>query len=145
MGTLRSELQALVEVPPAPAPSIEEVAVSAGRLRRNRAWMASGMTALVLAGAVLGLNWMPNRPRPTEVVVGGGGPAAAGYIARNPGGYEASGEWRLTIERGDQIIDLRSGGAPRCRPVGFIRPGDEVRGSVSGEGSTLKAGEDAGC
>ena len=143
MATLRSELQTLVESPPAPPPSVADIAARATRIRRTRLGAASAGLALVLAS--FGAVSLRGGARPTEVVVGGGGPAAAGYVAKAPGGYEGHGDWRLTIKRGHEVIDLTAEQAPACEAVGFIRPGDEVRGWVYGEGSSLKAGENAGC
>lgn len=142
-GTLRSELQTLIDSPPAPPPSVGDIASRATRIRRAR--MSAASVGLVLVLAAVGAVSLRGGARPTEVVVGGGGPAAAGYVAKAPGGYEGHGDWRLTITRGHQVIHLRAGQAASCQAVGFIRPGDEVRGWVSGEDSSLKAGENAGC
>lgn len=144
MSRLRSEMQALIESPPAPAAPVSALAARAKQIRGLRTTMAAGLAGLVLAASLFAAA-LPDRVRATEVVVGGGGPASAGYIATGPGGYQGSGNWTLKITRGDEVIELRSGHDPECRPVGFIHPGDEVRGSVSGERSSLKAGEHAGC
>ena len=144
MSRLRSEMQRLIQSPPAPAAHVADVALRSARIRRRRSVAASGLAGLTLVASLF-VAALPDRTRPTEVVVGGGGPASAGYVAREPGGYEGSGDWALTIKRGDLVIELRAGHDQDCQPTGFIRPGDEVRGSVFGAGAWLNAGEAAGC
>ncbi len=144
MSRLRTEMQTLIESPPAPAAPVSDLIVRAAQIRRHRSGVASVIAVLTLAASLFAAA-LPDKDRPTQVDVGGGGPASAGYIAKEPGGYEGTGDWTLTIKRGDQVIELRSGHAANCQPIGFIRAGDEVRGSVSGAASSLKVGETAGC
>lgn len=49
------------------------------------------------------------------------------YDAIRPGGLQADGPWReLRITRGGITIDVPWDPAQRCRPTGFIQPGDHV-------------------
>lgn len=79
------------------------------------------------------------------VTLATGGPTSAGYIAEEPGGYVAAGTWQLAITRGGQVIELSSTTNDHCGRTGVIRPGDEVRGSITGRGSTLRVGERFTC
>jgi hypothetical protein len=86
------------------------------------------------------------RQRPEGGVdLAAGGAITAGYIAERPGGYVAAGAWRITITRAGQVIELSSTTNDYCGRTAVILPGDEVRGSIVGPGSTLRVGERFTC
>ena len=60
------------------------------------------------------------------VVAAGDGPRCYFYAA-SQGGYEATGDWRISIRRGDTHIVYSSFlGSPTCGKTGTIQPGDYV-------------------
>ena len=146
MAELRQSLHALVERPPA-APAPIEVVVARGtryaRRRRRVLRRAAAGLALVAVGSFAGLG--ASQDREHGVVLGSGGRTTAGYIAERPGGYIALGTWTVTITRGGRLIELSSTSSEHCGRTGVILPGDEVRGSITGPGSTLRVGERFTC
>lgn len=145
MAELRQSLHALVEHPPAAPVPVEVVAArAAGFQRRRRATVGVMGLALVAVASVAGLALAVQEPR-SGVNVASGGRVSGGYIAERPGGYVATGTWRLTIIRDGQVIELISGAADDCGRTGVIVPGDEVRGSISGPNSALRVGEGVTC
>jgi hypothetical protein len=104
---------------------------------------ASGLALLaVVSGAWLGIIRQRSEP---AVMLATEGRTSAGYVAEAAGGYVAVGTWSLTITRGGEVIELSSSSSDDCGPTGIIRPGDKVRGSISGAGSSLRAGEKFAC
>lgn len=76
----------------------------------------------------------------------GGGPSCS-YTAANSGGYLGQGQWRITIKRGENTIEIDSNRDPSCSQTGVIHPEDEVTAWVamySGYNS-ISVGEDAHC
>ena len=146
MAELRQSLRALVERPPARPVPVEVVAARGTRYARRRRTLrglGAGL-ALVAVASIAGLGVARQGSEPS-VVLSTGGRTSAGYVAERPGGYVATGTWTLTITRGGQVIELSSTSSDRCGPTGIIRPGDEVRGSIMGQGSTLRVGERFAC
>ena len=144
MDELRRSLQVLVARPPVAPVSVEFVAARSARFTRRR-WALRGTAglALVVASAVgLGVAQQGSDP---GVILGTAGQTSAGYIAEKPGGYIATGTWRLTITRGSELIELNSTSSEHCAPMGVILPGDEVRGSITGPDSSLLVGERFSC
>jgi hypothetical protein len=43
------------------------------------------------------------------------------------------------------VTELSSTKSEPCGRIGIIQPGDEVRGSISGQGATLRVGETFSC
>lgn len=145
MADLRQSLQALVEHPPAAPAAVEVVAArAAGFERRRRTTYGAIGLAIVVVASVAGLG-TPRQESDPGVNLASEGPESAGYIAEQPGGYVATGTWRLTITRGGQVIDLDSTSNDSCGRTGLILPGDEVRGSITGPNSTLRVGEGFTC
>jgi hypothetical protein len=145
MTELRQSLHALVEHPPAAPAAIEVVATHAASFgRRRRATFAAIGLTLVAVASVTGLG-VAMQASPSGVNVASGGADSAGYIAEGPGGYVATGTWRMTITRGQEVIVLDSTSADDCGRTGLILPGDEVRGSITGQDSTLRVGEKFTC
>lgn len=145
MAELRQSLHALVERPPAAPAPIELVAArAAGFERRRRAMYGAIGFALVAVASVTGVG-VALQESESGVNVASTGPNSAGYIAERPGGYVATGTWRLTITRGAQVIELDSTSNDHCGRPGLILPGDKVRGSITGPDSTLRVGERFTC
>ena len=145
MAELRQSLHALVERPPARPVPVEVVAARGTRYaRRRRARLGACGLALVAVASIAGIGVARQDSEP-EVVLGSGGRTTAGYVAERPGGYVAAGTWTVTITRGGQVIELSSTSSQPCGRTGVIRPGDEVRGSIMGRGSTLRVGERFTC
>lgn len=148
MTELRQTLQSLVDRPPAPPTPIEMLAARGARFARRRRRLrgtALGAVALVVVLSAVGLAVVRQGSTPAEVVLAGEGPTSAGYVAEQPGGYVATGTWELTITREDEVIELRSPSSQACGQTGAIQPGDEVRGSITGPGSSLRVGERFAC
>lgn len=145
MAELRRSLYALVERPPdTPAP-VEVVAARGARYaRRRRVLRGTVGGALVAVVSAVGLG-IAGQGSQTGLQVASEGATTAGYVAERPGGYLAAGTWHLTITRDGQVTELSSTTSDYCGPVGVIQPGDEVRGSIRGRGSTLRAGEKFSC
>ena len=145
MAELRESLHALVERPPAAPAGIEIVAARGARFRRHRrARQAAAGLALAAVVSVAGVG-VARQDSEDSVDLAAGGRATAGYIAERPGGYVASGTWSITITRAGQVIELTSTTSDYCGRTGVILPGDEVRGSITGRGSTLRVGERFTC
>ena len=145
MAELRRSLHALVDHPPATPAPVEVVAArAAGFVRRRRARSLVVALALLAMASGTGLRLAGQGSDP-GVNLASDGPAHAGYIAERPGGFVATGTWRLTITRGGQVTVLDSASDDDCGRTGLILPGDEVRGSVTGPNSTLRVGERFSC
>lgn len=145
MSELRRSLHALVEHPPARPAGMEVVVARAARItRRRRAMQGAAGVALVALAAGAGIT-LARQDREPGMTLAADGPKIAGYIAERPGGYVATGSWRLTITRRDQVIELDSGSSDACGITGVIQPGDEVRGAITGPESTLRVGEKFTC
>lgn len=145
MTELRQALHALVERPLAPPVATEIVAVRSARFRRRRrALLGAVGLAVVVVGSAVGIG-VAREDDEGDLVLATGGATTAGYVAENPGGYLATGEWRVTITRAGQVIELSSAWNDYCGPIGVIQPGDEVRGSITGPGSMLQVGERFAC
>lgn len=145
MTELRQSLHALVERPPALPVPVELVVARGARLGRRRRMARAAMgLALVAVASATGLNSALRGSGP-GMGLASAGPKSAGYIAERPGGYMASGAWRITITRGGEVIELSSTSSDDCGGTGLILPGDEVRGSITGPGSTLRVGERFTC
>jgi hypothetical protein len=145
MADLRQSLHALVEHPPATPVPIEVVAARGARFgRRRRVLRGAVGLALVAVASAAGLG-IARQDSKSGVVLATEGATTAGYVAEQPGGYLAAGTWQLTITRDGQVIELSSATSDYCGPIGVILPGDEVRGSITGRGSTLRAGEKFTC
>jgi hypothetical protein len=146
MAELRQSLYALVDRPPARPVPVEVVAARGARFtRRRRVWRTGigvALVAVVVSAVGLGVSRQGSE---SGVVLDTDGSASAGYVAEQPGGYLAAGTWRLTITRDGQVIELSSTSSDHCGPTGVIRPGDEVRGSITGLGSSLRVGERFSC
>ena len=148
MTELRQTLQSLVERPPAAPAPIEMVAARGARFARRRRRLRGTAVvagALVVVLSAAGLAVVRQGSTPSEVVLAGDGPTSAGYIAEQPGGYVAIGTWELTITRESEVIELRSPSSQACGKTGAIQPGDQVRGSITGPGSSLRVGERFTC
>jgi hypothetical protein len=146
MAELRQSLYALVEHPPALPVAVEIVAARGarfGRRRRQALYGTLGLALMAVAAAV-GIG-SALQGRESGVVLATAGPTSAGYVAERPGGYVATGTWRVTITRAGQVIELNSTSNDHCGRRGLILPGDEVRGSITGRGSTLRVGERFTC
>ena len=145
MADLRLSLNALVEHPPSTPVPMEVVAARAARFgRRRRELRGAAGFALVAIAAATGLG-VSRQGSERGVVLATHGATSAGYVAEQPGGYIAAGTWQLTITRDGQLTELSSTTSDYCGPIGVIQPGDEVRGSIPGRGSTLRAGERFAC
>ena len=145
MIELSHALRSLVEHPPAPAPPFHKVAERSRRYR-VRSHIARILSTTVVIGLVAAMGFALARPKPVTIItVGGPGPHSAGYIAEKPGGYAGQGNWKLTILRGTETIELTSADSPSCGPIGTIKPGDKVTGLISDPHSLLRAGEEAHC
>lgn len=145
MSELSHALRSLVEHPPAPAPPLHAVAARSRRFR-VRSHIARMISTTVVIGLVAAMGFAIARPKPVTIItVGGPGPHSAGYIAEKPGGYEGQGNWKLTILRGTETIELTSANSSSCGPIGTIKPGDKVTGIISDPHSLLRAGEEAHC
>ncbi len=145
MAELRQSLNALVERPPARPVPIEVVAARGARYaRRRRALLGAGGLAFVAVATATALG-VAQQDSERGVLLGSGERTTAGYVAERPGGYVAAGSWTVTITRGGQVIELSSTSSDHCGRTGVILPGDEVRGSITGRGSTLRVGERFAC
>ena len=145
MAELRQSLYALVEHPPATPVSVEVVAARGERFgRRRRVLRGAVGLALVAVAAAAGIG-VALQGSERGVVLATEGATSAGYVAEQPGGYIAAGTWQLTITRDGQVTELSSTTSDYCGAIGVIQPGDEVRGSITGGGSTLRAGEKFAC
>lgn len=145
MPELREALTVLVEHPPATPPPMDEVVARGDRFTRRRR-LRRVATAVALVGVSSLVGVAISRPSPApNVMVAAGGSSSAGYIARQSGGYIATRTWRLTITRGNEVIELASPLSPTCGATGTIQAGDEVRGSITGPDSSLRAGESFTC
>ena len=145
MAELRQSLNALVVRPPALPSPVELVIARGERLRMRRRMLRGslGVAVLAIAGG-LGVG-VAMQGSDSNVVLATAGPRSAGYVAEEPGGYVGTGTWQMTITRDGQVIELSSTASDTCGPTGVILPGDEVRGSISGPGSTLRVGESFAC
>lgn len=145
MTELRQALYALVEHPPAPPTPVELLLTRGERFkRRRRVLRALAVVAFLGVSSVTGLAIARQSSAP-ELIVAAEGSTSAGYIAEEPGGYVATGTWRLTITRGGEVIELASPSSPSCAAIGTIQAGDEVRGSITGPNSSLRVGEKFSC
>jgi hypothetical protein len=115
------------------------------RRRRRVRGAALVAASLVAVSSAAGLAFLRQGSAPAEVVLAGDGPRSAGYVAEQPGGYVATGTWQLTITREDEVIELRSPSSQACGRTGTIQPSDEVRGSITEPGSSLRVGERFTC
>src|SRR5688572_6369122 len=114
MPGLRQALSALVEHPPATPTPVELVVARGARFtRRRRLLRVAAAVAFVGLSSVAGVA-VSRRSSPPNVMVALGGNTSAGYIARRPGGYIATGTWRLTITRANEVIELASPTSPPC-------------------------------
>ena len=145
MAELRQSLHALVERPPASPVAVEVVATRAARFARRRRATHGAIGLALVAFLAAGGFGLAGRDADSTMDLATHGPRSAGYIAERPGGYVASGTWRLTITRRGQVIQLDSTSHDNCGPIGVILAGDEVRGSVEGPGATLRVGEEFAC
>ena len=148
MTELRQALHALVERPPAQPVAVEVVAARGQRIARLRrvrsAVIGVAVVAVVAVGSATALGLVEQSSEESAVLTTGG-PTNGGYVAERAGGYVASGTWSLTITRGAQVIELSSTSSDHCGETSLILPGDEVRGSIAGLGSTLRVGERFTC
>jgi hypothetical protein len=145
MAELRQALQTLVERPTASPVAVEVLAVRGAHIsRRNRVLRSVAGLALVAVASVGGLVVARQEPD-RSLGLAAQGPRAAAYIAEKPGGYVATGTWQLTITRDGRVIELSSMTNDPCGRIGVIHPGDEVRGSISGQRATLRVGETFSC
>ncbi len=145
MTELRQALYALVEHPPAPPTPVELLVTRGERFKRRRHLLrAAAVVAFVGVFSVAGVAVSRQSSTP-ELMVAAEGSTSAGYVAEQSGGYVATGTWRLTITRGDEVIELASPGSPPCGATGTIQVGDEVRGSITGPNSSLRVGERFTC
>ena len=145
MAELRHALQTMVERPPTPPIPVEVVAARGAHLgRRRRVLRSVAGLALVAVASAVGLG-VAHQDTDRSLGLAAQGPRTAGYVAENPGGYVASGTWHMTITRDGHVIELSSTTSDPCGPIGVIQPGDEVRGSIRGEGATLRVGETFRC
>ncbi len=145
MPELREALYVLVEHPPAtPTPVELLVARGDGFKRRRRLLRVLAAVAFVGVPCAAGVAVWQQSSAP-ELIVAAEGSTSAGYIAEQSGGYVATGTWRLTITRGNEVIELASPSSPPCGATGTIQAGDEVRGSITGPNSSLRAGERFSC
>ncbi|MEY2454091.1 MAG: hypothetical protein QOD92_3665 [Acidimicrobiaceae bacterium] len=145
MAELRQSLYALVEHPPTTPRAVEVVAAHGARFARRRRELrgAAGLALVVMVSAV-GLG-VARQDSKRSLFVATEGATTAGYVAEQPGGYIGTGTWHLMITRDGQVIELSSASSDHCGPIGVILPGDEVRGSITGRGSTLRVGEGFTC
>ena len=145
MADLRLSLNALVEHPPSTPVPMEVVAARGARFGRRRR-VLRGAVGLALVAGVSGVGLgVARQDSGTGLQVATEGATTAGYVAEQPGGYLAAGTWHVTITRDGQVTELSSTTSDYCGPIGVIQPGDEVRGSITGRGSTLGAGEKFAC
>jgi hypothetical protein len=145
MAELRQALHTLVERPPAPPVAVEAVAARGAHFgRRRRVLRSVAGLALVAVVSAVGLG-VARQDADRSLRLASEGPRAAGYIAERPGGYVATGTWQVTITRDGQVTELSSTKSEPCGRIGIIQPGDEVRGSISGQGATLRVGETFSC
>ena len=145
MGELGRSMKMLVDRPPAAPPPVEVIAANGvrfARRRRTRRVVACLACTAVVSIAVLEVVRQSSEDR---VVLAAGGRTTGAYIAAQPGGYVAAGSWAITITRGGQTIELSSTTDDDCGRTGVILPGDVVRGSITGERSTLRVGEQFTC
>ena len=78
----------------------------------------------------------------TAVGSAGDGPTC-GFVAVSEGGYEAVGDWQVSIRRGDAYVIYSSrDGSPGCGRTGTIQPGDHV--TVNVKAGTAGAGSSYG-
>lgn len=146
MTDVRDLFQTLVDHPVAGPATIDELR---GRARRHRRRTALARVALVLvvAAPTAGGVYLANRDeldRGQSIRVAGPGPQTIRYRSTAAGGYEASGEWSLTVERDGRAVALRSGIDPACGDD-LIRPGDVVEAAIESQESTLRAGKGISC
>ena len=145
MSELSLALRSLVEHPLAPAPPLHAVAARSRRFR-VRSHIARMISTTVVIGLVAAMGFAIARPKPVTIIsIGGPGPHSAGYIAEKPGGYSGKGNWKLTILRGAETIELTSENSSSCGPIGTIKAGDRVTGVILDPHSLLRAGEEAHC
>ena len=145
MTDLRHALQTLVEHPPAPPAAVEVVAARGAHFQRRRRVLRSvAGLALVAVASAVGLG-VARQDVDRSLGLAAEGPRTAGYIAQRPGGFVATGTWKLTITRDGHVTELSSTTSEPCGRTGVIHPGDEVRGSITGEGASLRVGEAFSC
>lgn len=145
MPELRQALYALVEHPPAAPTPVELVVTRGERFKRRRLLLrVAAVLAFVGVFSAAGVAVSRQSSAP-DLMVATEGSTSAGYIAEQSGGYVATGTWRLTITRGNEVIELASPSSPPCGATGTIHAGDEVRGSVTGPNSSLRVGERFSC
>jgi hypothetical protein len=145
MTELRRSLYALVAQPPAAPVAIEIVVAHAARFRRRREVVRVAVGVGLVAAASAAVLGVGRHDSHRGVVLATEGATTAGYLAEQPGGYLATGTWNLTITRDSHAMELSSTSSDPCGPTGIILPGDEVRGSITGNGSTLRVGESFAC
>ena len=145
MPELRQALYALVEHPPTTPPPVEHLVARGARFKRRRRLVrVLAVVAFIGASSVAGVA-VSRQSSARELIVAAEGSTSAGYIAEQSGGYVATGTWRLTITRGNEVIELASPSSPPCGATGTIKAGDEVRGSITGPNSSLRVGERFAC
>lgn len=145
MSELRQALSVLLEHPPVTPVPVEEVVARGARFKqRGRLQRVVAAVAFVGVCSATGVAVSRQGSAPNQMVAAGGS-TSAGYIATQPGGYVATGTWRLTITRENEVIELASASSPPCGATGTIQPGDEVRGSITGPNSSLRVGETFTC
>lgn len=145
MPELRQALSVLVEHPPATPTPVEQLVARGARFtRRRRLLRVAAAVAFVGVLSAAGVAVSRQSSAPNHIVAAGGS-MSAGYIAEQSGGYVATGTWRLTITRANEVIELASPSSPPCGPTGTIQAGDEVRGSILGPNSSLRVGESFTC
>lgn len=145
MTDLRDAFQSLVAHPTSAPRPIAGVVARGERLARRRRLRRVAVTGALAGISLVGTFVAIQHDSDPEIVLATEGPRSAGYIAEAPGGYVATGVWRLTITRGDQIFELSSAVSQSCGGTGTIRPGDHVRGFITGPDSSLRVGDSFAC
>lgn len=145
MTELATILRSFAEQPVAPAPSIESLVERGRNHRRRRGALITGLAMVSLVAGAVAINVTGDRPGGVSINVAGPGSRSAAYTAIAPGGYEASGVWRLTIVRAGNRILYSDTTSPACGAIGAIQPGDRVYGEIHTPESVLRAGEGARC
>lgn len=144
MSTLERHLRAAVDRPPFPPAPIEELQRRRIRLARRR-WFRRCAGALGVGGVVaVGALALTGTADETSVRVAGDGPTTRTIVATAPGGYVASGDWRLVIVRGDERIELDDEHSAPCGDD-TIAAGDVLTAAIGDHRSSIRAGEGHGC
>lgn len=144
MTNLSVMFDELVLHPAADPTPIDEL-LARGQRRRTRRFLSGAAGAMALVVSLGIAVSMTSDTGSATVRVTASGNKEASYRSTADGGYKASGDWAIRIERAGQTVVIASGSDSRCGPRGVIKQGDRVFAQIRNDRSYLEIGPRAHC